>query len=78
MGAMLRWTCRTHAGLFWIEPAPRKGWRLGIDDEPLGWYETPDQAAGDVYLQSTGCFEWDDGPTPDSPADLGDWQKDGE
>lgn len=48
---------------------------LRLDYEILGRYSSPTAAANDVYMQSTGSFQWDGCILPpDAPTGLGDWQ----
>ncbi len=69
------WTYQTEIGVLWIrfDPRTRTRFLLGIDDEPLGWYYSPEAAADDVFLQKTGWSEWDSLSSPVKPKDLTDW-----
>lgn len=69
------WVCSTEAGDFWIrfDPLSRKGFLLGIDEEALGSYYSPEAAADDVYLQKSGCGEWDSETPAWKPSDLSEW-----
>ena len=55
------WHCKTDIGVFWIrfDPRTRSRFLLGIGEEPLGWYYSPEAAADVVFLQETGWSEWD-------------------
>lgn len=69
----------TRFGTFWIRPQPGSPgrWLLGLDEESLGSYASPELAADDVYMQATGHLEWDISESPvDAPADLGEWERD--
>lgn len=47
---------------------------LRLDGEILGRYASPNAAANDVYLQSTGSYEWDDLSLPvDVPTGIAEW-----
>ncbi len=69
------WTCRTELGVFWIrfDPRTRTRFLLGIGEEPLGWYFSPEAAADVVFLQDTGWTEWDSRRGVTRPKDLADW-----
>ncbi|HQN18920.1 MAG TPA: hypothetical protein PKV86_07270 [Syntrophobacteraceae bacterium] len=69
------WTYQTEIGVLCIrfDPRTRTRFLLGIDDEPLGWYYSPEAAADDVFLQKTGWSEWDSLSSPVKPKDLTDW-----
>jgi hypothetical protein len=69
------WQYRTEIGVFWIrfDPRTRTRFVLGIEEEPLGWYYSPEAAADDVFLQKTGCSEWDLLAATSKPTDLSQW-----
>lgn len=47
---------------------------LQLGGEVLGRYASPNAAANDVYLQSTGSFEWDGAALPaDAPTGISEW-----
>lgn len=71
------WHCQTTVGVFWIrfDPRTRTRFLLGIGDEPLGWYYSPEAAADDVFLQQTGWSEWDALHDVARPADLSAWTR---
>ena len=48
---------------------------LHINDECLGSYQTPQQAADDVFMCATGFDDWDDQICVDNPIDLTEWTK---
>lgn len=63
------------AGVFWIRFDPRGGGRflLGVDDEELNLYYSPEAAADDVFMQATGWPAWDSLEPPKKPESLDDW-----
>lgn len=65
---------RSSVGLFWIR---RRGGRfiLGIEEEPLGSYQSPVAAADDVYTRATGHGAWDVRNDPNAPTDLSEWER---
>jgi hypothetical protein len=69
------WYRQTESGVFWIrfDPSTRTRFLLGIGDEPLGWYYSPEAAADDVFLQKTGWSEWDSLAAATKPKDLSEW-----
>lgn len=69
------WYHQTEIGVFWIrfDPSTRTRFLLGIGDEPLGWYYSPEAAADDVFLQKTGWSEWDSLAAATKPNDLSEW-----
>jgi len=69
------WICRTELGVFWIrfDPRTRTRFLLGVGDEPLGWYYSPEAAADVVFLQDTGWVEWDHHPSVTRPNSLEEW-----
>jgi len=69
------WICRTELGVFWIrfDPRTRTRFLLGVGDEPLGWYFSPEAAADVVFLQDTGWVEWDRHPSVTRPNSLEEW-----
>jgi hypothetical protein len=62
-------------GTFSIKPdqCAHQGWCLWLDDELLGPYPTPQDAALAVHNHLTGHAEWDAWYAGDIPADLRDW-----
>lgn len=68
---------RTSAGTFWIRPQPPKPGRvwLGVDETPLGSYDTAEEAAADFANQRTGWSRWDRLEHPKAPDGLRDWQR---
>jgi hypothetical protein len=71
------WHCETAIGVFWIrfDARTRSRFLLGIGEEPLGWYYSPEAAADVVFLQETGWSEWDSRHDLVKPLDLGDWTR---
>ncbi len=67
------WIHRTSKGTFWIRPDGSGRITLGVDDEALGSYATPEQAADDVYCCATGYHPWDAQGTVNAPVDLSEW-----
>jgi hypothetical protein len=63
------------AGIFWIrfDPRGRGRFLLGIDGETLSSYYSPEAAADDVFLQTTGWSLWDSLESPRKPDSLDDW-----
>ena len=60
-GAERGYYFRSHVGVFWIRrlAANPEYFTLGIDDEALGAYRSPEGAPDDVYVGSTGHCPWD-------------------
>lgn len=51
-------------------------YRLIINDETYGLYDSAVAAADDVYTCTTGCNEWDSlDPVIDAPTDIHEWEK---
>jgi hypothetical protein len=67
------WFYRAHCGLFTIRILRDGRHGLWLDDELLGSYTAPVQAADDVYMQATGAYEWDDQESVEEPTDLSKW-----
>lgn len=72
---MIVYFWKSPVGTFWIRQRPDGRWNLGIGDDVFGSYAKPEQAADDVYMNVTGCSEWDIRP-PDTntPTDLSEWE----
>ncbi len=69
---------KTRVGTFWIASQPNApgNFYLGVDDDILGPYYSPEAAADDVYSQSTSHYEWDAiDESVTSPCDLSEWIK---
>ncbi|MEK6702217.1 MAG: hypothetical protein AABZ53_08135 [Planctomycetota bacterium] len=69
---------KTAKGSFWIAPQPGSEGRffLGFEDDALGSFATPNDAASDVASHMTGLGCWDAKPSLASdPTDLGDWAR---
>jgi len=71
------WCCETGIGTFWIrfDPRTRTRFLLGIDQEPLGWYYSPEAAADDVFLQNPGWPQWDSLSATIRPKSLSEWTR---
>lgn len=69
------WWYKTEVGIFKIIKNKFGYYDLWIDDEILGSYHSPWSAADDVYLQSTGHYEWDDLDPVTDPTDLSEWNR---
>jgi hypothetical protein len=76
-GTAIMWFCDTEIGRFWIrfDPRTRHRFLLGIDDEPLGWYYSPEAAADDVVLQKTGWPSWDHLSGAGKSAEFSCWKR---
>jgi hypothetical protein len=68
------WRYQTPVGTFWIRPRGRV-FVLGIGDEDLGSYHSPQAAADDVFTRVTGYDPWDSSDVLDGeePTDLSEW-----
>jgi hypothetical protein len=71
------WFHKSEAGTFWIRfvPRSRRTFVLGIDDQELGEYFSPEAAADDVYMQKTGYALWDSLQDVRKPADIAEWKR---
>lgn len=71
------WIYRTPIGTFWIRPQAGGRWVLGIEDEALGSYHSPEAAASDVADRATGWSEWDDSRVMMGwePSGLAEWSR---
>ena len=69
------WHLKTRLGVFWVVPlSSRKNeFRLGVNDEELGFYTSLDQAAKDVHDQATGYFLWDCQSRVKAPDHVSNW-----
>lgn len=56
----MHWTYQTEVGSFLIKPDETGRFTLRIDDELLGSYFSPQQAADDVCCCETGYMPWDE------------------
>ena len=71
------YTFKAVVGTFWIRTAPGgASWQLGIGDEILGKYGTPEAAAEQVQCRSTGYVPWDRRNTPSELPNLDEWKHD--
>ncbi|BBL71907.1 hypothetical protein [Methylogaea oryzae] len=72
------WTYPTPFGQFSIRPSDDGRHDLYIGDELLASYDKPEEAAYDVFTQTSGCYEWDSQTaTIEHPADLSEWTQSG-
>jgi hypothetical protein len=65
---------KTPVGTFWIRAqpgAPGRYW-LGCEDDALGSYATPAQAADDMATGHSGHVAWDRNPR-NAPYGLAEW-----
>jgi hypothetical protein len=69
----MHWIYKSNVGTFWIKPDHNNRFILGINDDALGSYLNPIQAADDVYMCATGYWEWDKQLTVNCPTDLSEW-----
>ena len=70
----MSWRYKSEVGTFDIRFEEGRYW-LYLEDERLDSYPSPEDAASDVYTQTTGYFEWDDLDSPEMPAGLDDWEQ---
>ncbi|MFQ5432358.1 MAG: hypothetical protein ACE5EN_07635 [Nitrospinota bacterium] len=73
------WYFKSKVGTFIIKPHGNNSYGLWINDDLLGNYPSPVAAADDVYVQVTGCYEWDSLKDGDSsaPTDIYEWEQSG-
>jgi hypothetical protein len=71
----MEWRLQTRVGVFWIRANRDGRVTLGIGDEALGNFATPNLAAGDVHSHMTGYYPWDRLTTYDTPDDISDWTR---
>ena len=69
----MTWTYKTDVGTFWIQPNSNGRFTLGIDNDALGSFSTPEGAADDVYMCATGYYPWDKKLSVLEPTDLTEW-----
>lgn len=71
------WHLQTKFGTFWIVDSDGlpETYVLGMDNDTLGVYPTPDKAVQDVQRQETGCLRWDTVPLGRNPPDLNLWRE---
>lgn len=69
------WHLKTKLGVFWVVPVSsyKNEFRLGVNDEELGFYTSLDQAAKDVHDQATGFLKWDMQPVARAPEHIAEW-----
>jgi hypothetical protein len=72
----LHYRFRSPVGTLWIKPQRNSDrfW-LGINDERVGSYHSPEAAADDVYTQHTGWRPWDSASGLQKPRDLTEWER---
>ena len=71
---------RSPVGVFWIRPkkllSGTEGYWLGLEEEALGFYHSPQKAADDVYSHASGASGWDDlDGKVEGPVDISEWEK---
>ncbi len=73
--SMRTYTYNTDIGTFEIREVGHQLYELWIEDENLGFYDSPESAAADVAAFNTGYIEWDrfENEEANVPADLGKW-----
>lgn len=73
----MTYTYRSGRLLWSIRPDPSEPgrWRLYANEEYLGAYISPEQAADAVYTQTTSHHGWDMRPPVTEPADLSEWTR---
>jgi len=69
----MEYSYQTNVGKFTIKPQSGR-WLLSINDNTLGSYNSPHQAADDVYNHATNHNEWDEQLDIDDPTDLSEWK----
>jgi hypothetical protein len=74
-GNLMTYIYRSRVGVFFIVPNNQGGWWLGVDDERLGHFLSPQAAADAVYMQATGHYDWDCFPSVSGPTDLSEWER---
>lgn len=70
------WVYHSPIGDMYITPL--ENGRYGLLYNGTVWEScfTPQDEANNVYMHSTGCFDWDqlDGKILDAPTDLSEWE----
>ena len=66
---------RSSVGTLWIrqQHGSTGRWVLGVDETPLGTYQSAEAAADDVRGQHTGWPDWDSNDTIVAPRELSEW-----
>ncbi len=64
---------RTEVGTFKITQNRIGRFELQINEVVIRSFPSPDDAADNVYLQSTGWDEWDELLSIDEPVELSEW-----
>lgn len=69
------WHLKTKLGIFWVIPISdvENKYFLGVNDDPLCEYRNAEEAAKDVYNQSTGYYKWDSQPKVKVPEHINEW-----
>ncbi|MBM3881034.1 MAG: hypothetical protein FJ387_15155 [Verrucomicrobia bacterium] len=69
------YTCLSPYGTFTIKPdlCCRAKWCLWLEEDVLGTYDSPEEAARAVHARQTGNFRWDADYQTDVPAELDAW-----
>lgn len=70
------WHLKTKLGTFWVVETNNElqhGYFLGVNDQELGVYNEVDQAAKDVYEQTTGYLTWDCQARVKAPNSINQW-----
>ncbi len=73
MAASTQWFYASRVGRFEIRSEHGGVWSLWLDEQRLGKYERPGQAASAVLRGETGVDDWDRAIAPDAPGDLRGW-----
>ncbi len=66
---------KTNHGTFKIVANSIGRYILMIDEKKLRTYNSPEEAADDVYMQATGYDKWDKQEGITEPYDLSDWKQ---
>jgi len=61
-------------GRFLIKPQANSRWGLWFKDDLLGSYHSAMAAADDVYMQTTGDYDWDSLDGVAIPTDISEWE----
>lgn len=68
------WHLRTKQGTFWVIETPdTHKYVLGVDNDELGVYDDANQAAKEVYDQTTGHLAWDSESHVTAPQQVTNW-----
>jgi hypothetical protein len=71
------WRYKSPIGDIYIKQLSDGRYGMIYDDKVWESCHTPQAQADNVYMQVTGCFEWDDYDADDCfvPSDLSEWEK---